>query len=255
MPRDNACMATRAMAPVRWYRSFYWRIGFSFFVLVIAVLVAQSAVVTYLIRRPPFTGRSPNNIAAIIAADFGSVLAQDPSLDLNEYLNREYGQVQPAYVVMKDGRAASNQPTPLPAELQRSIRGVLDGTDFRRTGGEPKLGGPPSVMAPIQVAGELQGMVILPPPPPPSPIAREIGRILSVPGTAVLVAVAVLAAFVIFAPARRRLKALEEVTQRLGSGDLDARASERGGDEIAHVAAAVNRMAAELAAREDALRT
>jgi signal transduction histidine kinase len=241
--------------PVRWYRSFYWRIGFSFLVFVIAVLLAQSAMLTYMIRRPPFTGRSPNNIAAIVAADLGSTLAQDRSVDLDGYLHREYGRVQPTYVVMKDGRVASNRSAPLSPELQRSVQGVLAGTDFRRRGSEPRLAGPPSVMAPIQVSGELAGMVVLPPPAPPSLIGREIGRILSIPGTVLLVVLTAISALVIFAPARRRLKALEEVTQRIGAGDLGARAPERGGDEIAHVAAAVNHMAAELAARDQALRT
>src|SRR5207245_10418210 len=98
-------MATRAMAPVRWYRSFYWRIGVSFFVLVIAVLVAQSAMVTYLMRRGPFTGRSPNNIAAIIAADFGSLHPHDPSLDLNAHLNRETAHGQPDNALVHGSQA------------------------------------------------------------------------------------------------------------------------------------------------------
>jgi signal transduction histidine kinase len=50
------------------------------------------------------------------------------------------------------------------------------------------------------------------------------------------------------------LKALERATERLGAGDLATRASEQGGDEIARVARAFNRMASELAARDDALR-
>jgi HAMP domain-containing protein len=36
---------------------------------------------------------------------------------------------------------------------------------------------------------------------------------------------------VIFAPARRRLRALEEAAEQFGAGDLDARAPERGRDE------------------------
>src|SRR5262249_24756746 len=59
----------------------------------------------------------------------------------------------------------------------------------------------------------------------------------------------------IFAPARRRLRALEAATDRLGRGDLAARAPETGGDEVARVARAFNRMAAELTARVEALRT
>ena len=60
---------------------------------------------------------------------------------------------------------------------------------------------------------------------------------------------------VLFYPARRRLRALEHAGQRLGEGDLSARARQKGGDEIARVAAAFNRMAGELETRDAALRT
>src|SRR5438132_480156 len=239
----------------RWYRSFYFRIGFSFVIFMIAVLAAQNVMFSYLLRRAPFMGRSPNNLAAIIAADVGAALTQDPAVDLQDYLNREYGRLQPTYVVMKDGRIASNRTTPLAEGLRRSVQAVLAGTDFKRTGAEPGLGGPPVVMTPIQVTDELRGMVVLPPAPQPSPLGRDVSRMLSVPGTALLVAITTIAAAVIFGPARRRLKALERAAQQLGSGDLTTRAPEHGGDEIAHVATAFNRMAAELAARDEALRT
>jgi signal transduction histidine kinase len=85
-------------------------------------------------------------------------------------------------------------------------------------------------------------------------IAQNAMR-LSVPGTIVLVVATAVTAALIFAPARRRLQALEAATVRLGRGDLSARAPESGGDEIARVASAFNRMATELAARDEALRT
>ena len=69
---------------------------------------------------------------------------------------------------------------------------------------------------------------------------------LSLPGTLVLFVATVLAAWVIFRPARRRLTALEHAALALGSGDLAARAPDTGGDEIARVAQAFNRMAGEL---------
>ena len=84
--------------------------------------------------------------------------------------------------------------------------------------------------------------------------SREVGRMLSLPGTLVLFAATLLAALVIFRPARRRLTALEDAAIRLGGGDLSARAPDTGGDEIARVAQAFNRMAADLSAREEALR-
>jgi len=66
---------------------------------------------------------------------------------------------------------------------------------------------------------------------------------------------ATVAAALIFGPARRRLRAVEDAARRLGGGDLTARAPERGGDEVAAVAAAFNSMATDLAARADALAT
>ena len=80
-------------------------------------------------------------------------------------------------------------------------------------------------------------------------------RLLSLPGTAVLIVATLIAAPLVFGAARRRLAALERAAERLGAGDLTARAPEGGGDEIAHVAAAFNRMADELGARDTALRT
>ena len=249
-------MATAPLPSRRapWYGSFYFRIGFSLVVFVVAVLAAQSAMFTYILaRRGPLPGRSPNNVAAIVAADIGSALAQDPDLNLQEYVAREYGQIQPLVVVMKDGRVASNRSQPLDESIQRSVDAVLAGTNFGR-GGEPRLD-TAVVMTPIQVAGELRGMAVLPPLRPGSPVTRDLGRMLSVPGTALLIVATTLAAVFIFAPARRRLKALEAATVRLGAGDLSARAPESGSDEVAHVAAAFNRMARELAARDEALRT
>ena len=64
-----------------WYRSFYWRIGLSFVVLVVVVLASQSAMFNYLMAHAnQLPGRSPNSVAAIVAADIGSALSQDPKL-------------------------------------------------------------------------------------------------------------------------------------------------------------------------------
>ena len=116
----------------------------------------------------------------------------------------------------------------------------------------PRLTGP-VVTAPIQINGELEGLVVLP--PRRGGVLMTLRRWLSWPGTIVLVAGTILAAVVVFAPARRRLVALEHATERLGRGDLNVRAPEDGVDEIARVAQAFNRMAHELAVREEALRT
>jgi signal transduction histidine kinase len=245
------------MPAVRWYRSFYFRIGFVFVVFVVAVVLAQNSIFGLLMTRtaaPAFPGRPPNNLAAILAADVGSALSANPQLDVDAYLRREYASARPLFVMLKGGRVVSNAAGELSDAVRVSIAAALDGRAFDAAH-EPRIEGPPSVTAPIQVGGELRGMVILPPLPPGSPLVRDLTRILSLPGTIVLIIGTTIAAALIFAPARRRLHSLERATERLGSGDLSARAPESGGDEIARVARAFNRMAAELTMRSEALRT
>jgi signal transduction histidine kinase len=240
---------------VRWYRSFYFRIGFTFVLFVAGLIVLQGVVSNAVRMRSPLRGRSPNAVVAIVAADVGALLDQNPKADVDEYLKREYAQSQPIYVVMRDGSTASNRTAPLALDMRRYVDRMLTGSG---RGGvvEPRVA-IPFVMAPIQVDGGLRAIVVL----PPSPAARgggpgrDIDRIASIPGTALLVLLTVVAAAVIFEPARRRLKLLQQASVRLGSGDLTARAPATGGDEVAQVAASFNRMAEELAAREKALRT
>ena len=116
---------------IRWYRSFYFRIGFSFVVFVIGLLVTQSAIVNLVLARPPFPLRSPNNLVAILAADLGAALSQEPSLDLNAYLNGEYARLQPIYAVMKNGAIAANRAEPLTDVIRESVQAVLTGKDPR----------------------------------------------------------------------------------------------------------------------------
>jgi signal transduction histidine kinase len=118
----------------------------------------------------------------------------------------------------------------------------------------------PITTAPVVFEGRFVGlvMVLMRPPAPQQRsigIPRELRLLLSLPSTVFLIVGAVLVAMVLFYPARRRLRALEHAAQCLGEGDLSARAPQRGGDEIARLAAAFNRMAGELEARDAALRT
>jgi two-component system sensor histidine kinase BaeS len=115
--------------------------------------------------------------------------------------------------------------------------------------------------APIVVGDRFAGLVLILMRPPRAGgpggfgVPREIVQLLSLPSTLLLTGAAVLVAMVIFYPARRRLRALEYAAERLGQGDLRARARQTGGDEIARVAAAFNRMAGDLETRDAALRT
>jgi signal transduction histidine kinase len=239
--------------PVLWYRSFYFRIGFTFVLFVVSLIVLQGLVSNAVRTRSPFRGRSPNTVVAIVAADVGALLNQNPNADVDAYLKREYAESQPIYVVMKEGTTASNRAAPLAADMRSYVDTMLAGSS-REGLVEPRV--PiPFVTAPIQVDGALRAIVVLPPGPPRGGPVRDIDRIASIPGTALLVLLTILAAAVIFEPARRRLKLLQQASVRLGSGDLTARAPATGGDEVAQVAASFNRMAEELAVRDEALRT
>jgi two-component system OmpR family sensor kinase len=249
---------TGSHSTLRWYSSFYWRIGISFVGFLIAVLVAQSIMFSYMFARSEltFSRESPNAVAVAIASDVGAQLARNPSVDVNDVLASKYADVRPsAYVVLKEGGIAANTPEPLAEEIVEETRAALFGGLTPPSTARPRQVSGPVITAPIQVAGELRGVVVLPPPPRRGGMLGDAGRLMSLPGTLVLIVATVLVAVVIFAPARRRLQALEGAAERFGRGDLRARAPESGRDEIARVARAFNRMAAELAVRDEALRT
>ena len=84
-------------------------------------------------------------------------------------------------------------------------------------------------------------------------VLRQFGPTLGLVAGGVLLLGTGLIAFVVFGPTRRRLSEVQTATERLGAGDLAARAPEYGGDEVAALAGSFNRMADELASRALAL--
>lgn len=105
-------------------------------------------------------------------------------------------------------------------------------------------------MAPIQVNDQIVGVVWVPPLTGLRRFAETVGTPLAVGGLLLLIAGTAVAALVIFRPAQARLSALEDAARKFGEGDLSARAPAIGGDEVAAVAHAFNRMAGDLAARQ-----
>jgi signal transduction histidine kinase len=106
----------------------------------------------------------------------------------------------------------------------------------------------------VVVNGEGAARVaVVPGPPPFTRVVRVAGPTMALVAGGVLVVGGALIALVVFAPARRRLRAMQAATERLGRGDLRARAPDDGGDEVAAVARSFNRMADELTARAHAL--
>ena len=243
---------------LRWYRTLYWRIGFGFLALIVGLLVLQSLMFSYIVSRSRETlpGGSPNRFAALVAADVSTALTQKPDLDVPRYVQEQYGAIlSRVYVVMKDGRVAGNSTDALPESFLNAAVAGLGGIEGRPEPRAEDITGPPVVMVPIEVGSALRGLVVVPPRRPVGGAFWDVGRLLSLPGLLVLLVASGVAAALIVGPARRRLRDLETATTRLGSGDLSARASDRGGDEVARLARAFNRMAVELAARDEALRT
>ncbi len=275
-----------------WYRSLYWRIALGLFAFLALMLTAQGALFLWMSDRiaGSMPARSPRRFAALVASDVSTALSANTSLDLQRYLPEQYGEtLQTFVIVMRDGRTFSNHDD-VPEALLEAVREeqqfVNEGArrfGFGRRGGEPgppPEGGPqggPGPRGELGAPGDDR-----PPPRRPPPRRGEfapvfmngmpIGRVMVLPGgpsfwriltrlgpTMAPVAAGVLGvgmlliAFVVFGPARRRLRDVQEATERLGAGDLDARAPEYGGDEVAAVARSFNKMAAELTSRARAL--
>ena len=247
------------MAPspnLAWYRSFYWRIGITFVAFVVVILITQGLVLSYLIANSDAAQdqyRAPV-LAAEVAGDVASVLARDPDVDLGAYLKSRF-PVERAeryvFVALRRGPLVSNTTDDTPEAIRLTAMSAL---------GERPLtfadAVRPITTTPLIVGDRMAGLVlVLVLPSRLTGIPRELARLLSLPSTIVLIVTTVVVALVVFNPARRRLSALEDAAHRLGEGDLGSRAPQAGGDEIARVAAAFNRMAGELQARDAALRT
>ena len=275
-----------------WYRSLYWRIAVGFVALLAAVLAAQALLFLWLTDRRVTSPsiRNPQQLADHVARDLSAALANDPSIDLHAHITNQFGRErQPFVVVMRDGRRLTNRPGMLPpafpgpsGRTRRSER--LRGTDAspstetdRPEDPPPKAGSEPDpprrpgrpegsrfrggrggaggvVTAPIVVGDAQIGVVAVPTGRTPvGVLLRELGPTLMWSGLILLGAGAVIAAAVIFRPAQRRLRSLQQAALALGEGRTDVRADETGGDEVAALAAAFNRMAGDLQTRAAAL--
>ena len=244
-----------------WYRSFYWRIGITFVAFVVVFLIAQGVILRRTPRQLPFDVFRGPVLAAEAAVDVADALGRGQDADLGAHLKSRYPlPADPAqvgwmvFVALRDGPIFSSTGAPVPGVVRLTALSA-----FGRRRLTSADGVSPIATAPVVVDGRFVGLVlVLVRPPRPSGglgVPREVGQLLSLPSTLLLTAAAVVVAMVIFYPARRRLRALEHAAQRLGQGDLSARAPHKGGDEIARLAAAFNRMAGELETRDAALRT
>ena len=257
----------------RWYRSLYWRIALGLIAFLALMLAAEGGIFLWMTDRiaGSMPARSPRRLAELIASDLGTALTADSTLDLDAYLQEQFGQVLQTFVViMRDGRILSNHDD-VPPRLLEAVRAELEFMESigpRRFGRRGRLReglaaddrprraplrglGPGGATRPrrgefvaIMVGGMPVGrVVVLPGGPPFSRIVRLLGPTIALVAASVLIVGTTLIALVIFGPARRRLKAVQSATERLGGGDLDARAPEHGGDEVSALARSFNQMA------------
>ena len=252
-------MATRSFA-----RSLYWRIGLGFILFLAITLVLQVALFIYVAGETEggMPARMGRDFAELVAAEFEAELARDPQLDLRRYAEQRVNELhRPAAIIFPDGSAVAPTGTAIPRNMR------FPGP-FRRRGPDGRRGPPPRppdggmertpfgaprrgpVMAPIQHNDQIVAVVWVPPLTGLRRVAEEIGTPLAIGALLLLIGGTAIAALVIFRPAQARLRAVEEAARRFGEGDLSARAPEIGGDEVAAVATAFNRMAADLAARQ-----
>jgi len=107
---------------------------------------------------------------------------------------------------------------------------------------------------PVVVQDRVRAIVLIPPNAPLAVVIRQVAPVGLTIAALLVVIGTMFASVFIFRPAHKRLGQLEHAADRLGTGDATARAPETGGDEIAAVARAFNRMAADLSSRAEALR-
>jgi two-component system sensor histidine kinase BaeS len=267
------------MSNPRWYRSLYWRIALGLIAFLAIMLAAEGGIFLWMTDRiaGSMPARSPRRLAALVASDLGTALTANNRLDIESYIREQFGQtLQTFVVIMRDGQILANHDD-VPPQLLDAVRAELEFIEtrgprrFGRRGawgeglgaGDRPPGPPPPELrprprrgefVPILMNGEPVGrVVVLPGGPPFSRIVRQLGPTIALVAMSVLVVGTTLIAFVVFGPARRRLRAVQAATDRLGAGDSDARAPEQGGDEVTAVARSFNRMADELSSRTRAL--
>jgi two-component system OmpR family sensor kinase len=252
------------MTPRRWYRSFYWRIAIGLVATVAAIVAVQALVVLWLLGRGgPAAGRAPQGFARLVAQDLARELTDTPNLDLERFIGEEYQQrLFPFAVVLRDGRVVSHDGATVPPELRELARDMLermppfprefDGRDRGRSGrggrggrGGLLIGGPPPAV--IRVNGQAVGVVFV----VPQTLLARFGPTMALTGAAALILGTAWMALLVFGPVRRRLADIERTAEAIGQGQLDARAREDGGDEVADLARSFNQMAADLASRAE----
>src|SRR5688500_5415446 len=165
--------------PRRWHRSLYWRVALGLFAFLALMLAAEGALFLWITDRiaGSMPARSPRRLAELVASDISAALARDAGLDLDVYLREQYSHVfQTFFVVLRDGRAASNHddvPEEVLADVRAEARLSASGQGGRGFGGgrrgRPVQPGPRvrGDFAPVMLNGQPVGRVVVSADDPP----------------------------------------------------------------------------------------
>ncbi|MGE0042899.1 MAG: sensor histidine kinase [Vicinamibacterales bacterium] len=235
-------------------RSLYWRIALGFIALLATTLLLQAALFVWLAVRTE-GGQPPemlSDVATLLATDLSAALEATPGLDLDAYARRRLRELhRPAAVVFPDGHVIASPDTIVPPGIERfATRRLRRGEPAGLEPMPAMMPRRPAAFAPVRSGGRTVAAVIVLPQRGPRRIVTDFGPLLSAGLVLLLVGGTLVAALVVFRPAHARLRALEAAAREVGRGNLEARANEEGRDEVADVARAFNRMAAELASRQ-----
>jgi signal transduction histidine kinase len=223
-----------------WVRSLYWRIALACLGLLAAGLAVQLAFVVAQLSRPEglHARITAQQLAETIARDLSEALEADPAADVPQVLARYLDTPLPAFFVTPGSRVRGPVGVVITEAEARLVAAAANAPD------DPDR---PVGIARVEVLGELEGRVVVLPRRPGLAVVRDLGPMALAGAALTAIAIAALLAWLAFAPAHRRLKALESAAVRLGQGDLSARAPEEGADEISRVARAFNQTADALA--------
>ena len=246
-------MATSSPTRSRsWTWSLYWRSVITVSACLAAALVVQAVAVQLWLKSTPDSSQL-RAFTRAVASDVSRALQANPSLDVQQYLDAHYPKpLATIYLVLaSDGRSIFRGPLRPP---DASIKGAYDFYhDNRHPAALPESWITSDYqVTPLMVNGAVAGGV--------GAITVQswtqlLGWKTALLSATLLLLATGLAGFFVFGPVRRQLAELEDVARRYGAGDFGARARELGTDELAALAAAFNRMAADLGTRDQQLKT
>jgi signal transduction histidine kinase len=230
-------------------RSLYWRIVLGFGACIAGVLAIQVMALAIWLRSVPDDQRL-REYTRQVAADLSVALTKNPDLDVQAYLNAHYPRPLASLTVnvARGNKEAFRGPSRPP---ENEAAGAREWWSRPQTKLLDSWMQGPYRGAPIMVNGQLAGAVGV-------VVVRTwrelLGARMIMLSMALLLVGTGLVGWLIVGNLRRRLSDLEDTARRCGAGDFAARANEQGDDELATLAAAFNRMALDLGARDEMLK-